>query len=277
MATGIGETLRAARREQGRSLADAAAETRVRETYLAALEQEDFTAIGGDVYAKGFLRSYAKALGLDPEPLLDAYRREFGAGDTGVPVTSQPVEPVRSSSRQPGTAVIVAAGGVVLLVLAVIGLLGDSDAPEEEASAPGPSPAETPEESEPGTETDEPDSKGDEKDDTDSLEEEEDADQGEDEEAEDVEGLEVAVSVVDATSWLRVQVDGTTMVEGTRSEGFSEQFDGEEEIVVRVGDASAVTVEANGEDQGQLGSSGEVVVVTCAEGETDCDIEVVPT
>lgn len=269
MATGIGETLSAARREQGRSLADAAAETRVRETYLAALEQEDFTAIGGDVYAKGFLRSYAKALGLDPEPLLDAYRQEFGAGDTGVPVTSQPVEPVRSSSRQPGMVVIVAAGGVVLLVLAVIGLLGDSDAPEEEASAPGPSPVETPEESEPDTETDD-------EDDTDSFEEE-GADQGEDEEAEDVEGLEVAVSVVDAASWLRVQVDGTTMVEGTRSEGFSEQFDGEEEIVVRVGDASVVTVEANGEDQGQLGSSGEVVVVTCAEGETDCDIEVVPT
>lgn len=274
MATGIGETLRAARREQGRSLADAAAETRVRETYLAALEQEDFTAIGGDVYAKGFLRSYAKALGLDPEPLLDAYRQEFGAGDTGVPVTSQPVEPVRSSSRQPGTVVIVAAGGVVLVVLAIIGLLGDSDAPEEEAGAPGPSPVETPEESEPDTETDD-------EDDTDSFEEE-DGDQGgdeetEDEEAEDVEGLEVAVSVVDAASWLRVQVDGTTMVEGTRSEGFSEQFDGEEEIVVRVGDASVVTVEANGQDQGQLGSSGEVVVVTCAEGETDCDIEVVPT
>lgn len=275
MATGIGETLRAARREQGRSLADAAAETRVRETYLAALEQDDFTAIGGDVYAKGFLRSYAKALGLDPEPLLEAYRREFGAGDTGVPVTSQPVEPARSPRRQPGMVVIVAAGGVVLLVLAVIGLLSDSDGPEEEASAPGPSPVE-PEESESDPEADEPDPKGDEGDDADSFEEDGDG-EGDDEGAEDVEGLEVVVSVVDAASWLRVQVDGATVVEGTRSEGFSEQFDGEQEIIVRVGDASAVTVEANGEDQGQLGASGQVVVVTCAEGETDCDVEVVPT
>lgn len=272
MATGIGETLRAARRQQGRSLADAAAETRVRETYLAALEQEDFTSIGGDVYAKGFLRSYAKALGLDPEPLLDAYRHEFGAGDTGVPVTSQPVEPARST-RQPGMVVIVAAGGVVLLVLAVIGLLGDSDGPEEEASAPGPSPVETPEESEPDTAAEDG---GDAE-----PSQEEGGGQGEDEDAdeaaEDVEGLEVVVSVEDAASWLRVQVDGTTVVEGNRSPGFSEQFDGEEEVVVRVGDASAVAVEANGEDQGQLGTSGQVVVVTCAEGETDCDVEVVPT
>lgn len=271
MATGIGETLRAARREQGRSLADAAAETRVRETYLAALEQEDFTVIGGDVYAKGFLRSYAKALGLDPEPLLEAYRREFGAGDTGVPVTSQAVEPARSTHRQPGTVVIVAAGAVVLLVLAVIGVLSDSGGPTEEASAPGPSPAE-PEKSEPDPSAEKKDG------DAASSEEQKDKDnEGEEENAKDVEGLEVAVSVVDAASWLRVQVDGTTVVEGTRSAGFSEQFDGEEEIVVRVGDASVVTVEANGEDQGQLGTSGQVVEVTCAEGETDCDVEVVPT
>lgn len=271
MATGIGETLRAARREQGRSLADAAAETRVRETYLAALEQEDFTSIGGDVYAKGFLRSYAKALGLDPEPLLEAYRQEFGPGDTGVPVTSQPVEPVRST-RQPGMVVIVAAGGVVLLVLAVIGLLSDSNGPEEEASAPGPSPVETPEEPDPDTPPEDEEDPG-------SADEEDGGDTTDEgaEDAEDVEGLEVVVSVVDAASWLRVQVDGTTVIEGTRSEGFSEQFDGEEEIVVRVGDASAVTVEANGMDQGQLGTSGQVVVVTCAEGETDCDTEIVPT
>lgn len=76
MTTGIGEALRAARRQQGRSLADAAAATRVRESYLAALEEEEFAALGGDVYVKGFLRSYARFLGLNPEPLLESYRRE---------------------------------------------------------------------------------------------------------------------------------------------------------------------------------------------------------
>src|SRR5688572_20071792 len=76
MATGIGETLRTARRQQRVSLTDAAAETRVRESYLAALEEEDFAALGGDVYVKGFLRSYARFLRLDPEPLLAAYRAQ---------------------------------------------------------------------------------------------------------------------------------------------------------------------------------------------------------
>src|SRR5690606_22206061 len=67
MATGIGETLRAARHQRGRTIADAAAATRVREYYLAALEQDDFAALGGDVYVKGFLLRHAKYLGLDPD------------------------------------------------------------------------------------------------------------------------------------------------------------------------------------------------------------------
>ncbi len=74
MALGIGETLRAARRQQRRTLSDAAAETRVRETYLAALEEEEFSALGGDVYVKGFLRSYFRYLDVpDAERLVAAF------------------------------------------------------------------------------------------------------------------------------------------------------------------------------------------------------------
>src|SRR3712207_3612777 len=95
MASGIGETLRAARRQQGVALADAAAETRVRESYLAALEEEDFGALGGDVYVKGFLRSYARFLRLDPEPLLAAYRTQYERPVEDVaPLAQQSVSPM---------------------------------------------------------------------------------------------------------------------------------------------------------------------------------------
>jgi cytoskeletal protein RodZ len=70
----IGETLRSAREAQGRTVEEASAATRIRAGYLEALEQERFEALGGSVYAKGFLRAYASWLGLDPSPLLDAYR-----------------------------------------------------------------------------------------------------------------------------------------------------------------------------------------------------------
>src|SRR5215212_4417775 len=72
----IGEALRSAREAQGKSLDDAAVATRIRPSYLDALEEERFGALGGSVYAKGFLRSYAGYLGLDPAPLLEAYRAQ---------------------------------------------------------------------------------------------------------------------------------------------------------------------------------------------------------
>lgn len=81
MAAGIGETLRATRRQQRLSLAEAAAEIRVREPYLAALEEEKFNKLGGDVYVRAFLRGYSEYLGLDPDQVVEAYRREFEGGE----------------------------------------------------------------------------------------------------------------------------------------------------------------------------------------------------
>ena len=72
----IGEALRSAREAQGKSLDDAAVATRIRSSYLEALEEERFGDLGGAVYAKGFLRSYAGYLGVDPAPLLEAYRAQ---------------------------------------------------------------------------------------------------------------------------------------------------------------------------------------------------------
>ncbi|MDA8345766.1 MAG: helix-turn-helix domain-containing protein [Thermaerobacter sp.] len=66
---GIGEQLRAARSARGLSLQDVQKELRIREKYLEALEAENFEEIPGLVYARGFLRSYARYLDLDPDAL----------------------------------------------------------------------------------------------------------------------------------------------------------------------------------------------------------------
>jgi cytoskeleton protein RodZ len=72
----IGEELRSAREAQGRTIQEASAATRIRPSYLEALEAERFGELGGNVYAKGFIRSYASYLGIDPEPLVEAYRSQ---------------------------------------------------------------------------------------------------------------------------------------------------------------------------------------------------------
>ena len=71
-------TLREARQRGGYSLADAARVLRIQEHYLEALEDGRFNAIPGTTYAIGFLRSYAGFLNLDPDEIVDAFKREQG-------------------------------------------------------------------------------------------------------------------------------------------------------------------------------------------------------
>src|SRR5438093_12677706 len=70
---GIGERLRNAREAKGLTLAVAEALTRIRATYLSALEEEQFARLPGAVYARRYLRTYALALGLEPDDLMEAY------------------------------------------------------------------------------------------------------------------------------------------------------------------------------------------------------------
>ena len=86
----IGATLKSAREQQGIALDDAAEATKIRESYLVALEEEAFERLPGATYARGFVRSYAEFLGLDPQPLIDEFNARSAA----------PKGPRRSSSRR---------------------------------------------------------------------------------------------------------------------------------------------------------------------------------
>ena len=58
--------------------------TKIRARYLRALEGEDWEVLPGPAYVRGFLRTYAKLLGLDGEMLVDEYRAH-GRGPPGEP------------------------------------------------------------------------------------------------------------------------------------------------------------------------------------------------
>ena len=62
--------MRAARTGRGLTLAEASARTRIRASYLAALEEEQLDALPPYPFVRGFLRTYAVELGLDPDRLL---------------------------------------------------------------------------------------------------------------------------------------------------------------------------------------------------------------
>ena len=72
------DELREARQRGGYSVADAAHVLRIQEHYLEALEVGRFDQIPGTTYTIGFLRSYSGFLGLDPDEIVEAFKREQG-------------------------------------------------------------------------------------------------------------------------------------------------------------------------------------------------------
>ncbi len=72
--TGLGALLRNERENRGLSHEQLSQVTRLRRHFLEALENEEWQNLPPSVFVKGFIRSYAKALGLDEDKLLDLYK-----------------------------------------------------------------------------------------------------------------------------------------------------------------------------------------------------------
>jgi hypothetical protein len=69
----IGEELAQARGHAGLSVAQVSQRTRIRQTIIRGIESDDYSVCGGDFYARGHIRSIAKVVGADPEPLIQEY------------------------------------------------------------------------------------------------------------------------------------------------------------------------------------------------------------
>ena len=84
MNDGLGVWLRRTRESRQLTLEDAEEALRIRKRYLQALEVSDYAALPGEIQARGFLRNYARFLGLPVEEVLDRYDAE---------VQGRPVQP----------------------------------------------------------------------------------------------------------------------------------------------------------------------------------------
>ena len=122
----IGASLCAGRRGAGLTPYEVAAATRIRPALVLRLEQGDFSWCGGHTYARGRVRAYAVAVGLDPLPLLAAYDRQVAPGaarpDFAARVLQRrPRAPRNWSLVLAGALALVSIYGVALLVAAVLG------------------------------------------------------------------------------------------------------------------------------------------------------------
>jgi cytoskeleton protein RodZ len=121
----IGNTLREARVRRNLTLQQVEEDTKIRVKYVQAMENEDFDIMPGTTYVKGFLRTYATYLNLDPEVILDEYRsREAHTSEVEEPFGGVSMLGAPRSHRGRNTVVLVAI--VCLALLAVIWALGRS-------------------------------------------------------------------------------------------------------------------------------------------------------
>lgn len=126
----VGARLSRAREDAGQSRAQIAAITKIPERHLAAIEAGDFAALPARPYAIGFSRSYAKALGLDPDEIALAVRGELAEQEIEEPrrgiQTFEPGDP----ARIPGSRLVwLSVLGIIAVLVAVYVLARSMIAP----------------------------------------------------------------------------------------------------------------------------------------------------
>ncbi|MCX5386064.1 helix-turn-helix domain-containing protein [Streptomyces sp. NBC_00083] len=116
----IGRALQQARIAAGLTVDEVSSSTRVRIPIVHAIEQDDFSRCGGDVYARGHIRTFAQAVGLDPGPLVAQYDDDHGGRPAPTPAAPLfDAERIRPEPRRPNwTAAMVAA------IVVVVGFVG---------------------------------------------------------------------------------------------------------------------------------------------------------
>ncbi len=114
----LGQLLQEAREQKGVSLEEVEEATRIRQKFLQALEEGDFGALPAETYVKGFLRTYAMYLELDPEELVALYE---GREDEGKAALPQPgfFQPMDISMAAPSWLTPDLVIGILLIVVLI--------------------------------------------------------------------------------------------------------------------------------------------------------------
>jgi len=127
--TSFGKQLKRERESRGVSVKEIAESTKIGSGYLTALENNDFATLPGRVFSKGYVRAYADYLGIDPDPLVEAYAREEQAQEEDGKIVNPDLldglrQAVPARSPMHGSGGIhwgLVLGGAAILVLALVG------------------------------------------------------------------------------------------------------------------------------------------------------------
>jgi cytoskeletal protein RodZ len=259
--------LRAARERRGLSLRQVSNTTKIAMMTLEALERNDIARLPGGIFSRGFVRSYALEVGLDPEIVIQAFMGQFPQDSVtaGHPTTSQieDHEAVESDRRVASTLLRLLAISIPVAAVAVYFSTAGRHAPSvdsrpsavSQAAETSPQPTI---DGQPGTES-----------------------------AVKTPAVEVAKPPAPATpnvvpvassapvpgdrlvvqisaarqSWISAIVDGSRAAQREFKPGEEATFEVRTEIILTAGDAGGVAVTFNGMPVRPLGGNGQVVTL----------------
>ncbi|NKI42716.1 helix-turn-helix domain-containing protein [Streptomyces sp. LD120] len=254
----VGESLRQARIEAGLSVEEISAATRVRAPIVQGIEQDDYSRCGGDVYARGHIRTLARAAHLDPDPLIERYDAEHGGRPAPTPATPlfEAERIRRAEPRRPNwTAAMVAAIVVVIGFVGFTLVNGDDKGSGNHEAAEG----STPQTSKPGTKP------GHSKDTEAKPDPSESAIA-----AAPRDKVTVLVDAAEGRSWISAKDhNGRILFDGLLEKGQKKTFQDKQKIDLILGDAGAIQLMVNGKQIEDEFRPGQVERLSYTKGDPE--------
>jgi transcriptional regulator with XRE-family HTH domain len=247
----VGSQLRHAREERGLALDQLANRTKISLRHLRAIEQNGFDQLPGGLYTRGFLRAYAREVGLAPEEIVRRYVADYAPpeqavsadpahkGERSVDLSAQEMDSLERRLERGqllGTAAIVLVGAVVYFMLA-------RETPRQDMGptvqvAPAATPQAAPRVGTGGT--------------------------GSDEIPTGTVGRRAGVRVElqpKGPCWVGAVSDGKPVIQRLMNAGEQATIDAYDEAVVRVGDAATCSFSINGSRTRPVGVAGQAVTL----------------
>ena len=258
----VGAYLSQERKRKDISLADVSKVTRIAVQYLEALDRDEFQALPASIFVRGFLRTYAVQIGLDPKEVLRIYEGQMSS-------LAEP-EFERAASRKKAEPLVKYVSTLFLIALGVglVFFLFIKETPVPPSSSPVP-PPETIKPETPLAEASPPESPP-------VQDKEPPKTPAAKKPGKSREGLSAAVPVkvegekkkeqrhvlkVQATemTWLRIQSDDLPDVEALLQPMETATWTARRQFNITVGNAGGVEISFNGKPLGALGTPGQVV------------------
>jgi transcriptional regulator with XRE-family HTH domain len=208
MADGLGEFLQRERELRHISLDDVAERTKISRRYLEAIEEERYDRLPGETFVRGFIRSYAQSIGLDPQDTLLIYNQSRIGQEVSPLSTERPSSARRAWNE--GSLLWLLVVGVVIVGGVLVSVVGFLEGPSllRWASAPHLGTTNTPSVGVP---------------------------------------LMLTV-IADSDTWLRVTIDEQESQDMLLSAGQSTKWIGRERFILSIGNARATRLKLNRRD-----------------------------